>query len=91
MSRDGRAVLVIAHSSEKSGGARQVKVADGSSVIRARARWTCFIESHYGNTRLTFSGNYGAPHQITRYAARWDGGIFRDICDRPGGVLLPEG
>jgi hypothetical protein len=63
--RDSRAVLVIAHSSEKSGEHGKSKLPMGSSVIRARARWTCFIESHYGNTRLTFSGNYGAPHQMT--------------------------
>ena len=62
--RDGRAVLVIAHSSEKSGEHGKSRLPMGSSVIRARARWTCFIESNYGNTRLTFDGNYGAPHQM---------------------------
>jgi hypothetical protein len=63
--RDGTAVLLVAHSSEKSGERGKSPFPIGSSAIRARARWTWRAERRAADTRLTFSGNYAAEHEIT--------------------------
>jgi hypothetical protein len=63
--RDGRAVVVVAHSTEKTGVYGKSRYPMGSSAIRARARWIWFVQATRAGTRITFSGNYDAPHEIT--------------------------
>jgi hypothetical protein len=63
--RDGTAVLLVAHSSEKAGEHGRSPHPMGSSAIRARARWLWRVERRTTDTRLSFHGNYAAEHEIT--------------------------
>jgi hypothetical protein len=62
--RDGTAVLLVAHASEKFGERGKSPYPIGSSAIRARARWLWRTERLAEVTRLTFSGNYAGSHEI---------------------------
>ena len=70
--RDGVAVLVVAHTSEKPGEhGYKSPYPMGSSAIRARARWLWRVQPAKGDViRLSFSGNYDAPHDIIVAAPR---------------------
>jgi hypothetical protein len=63
--RDGIAVLLVAHKSEKFTEHGKAKHPLGSSAISARARWLWHVEPMADTLRLTFSGNGSAPHEVT--------------------------
>jgi hypothetical protein len=69
MVRDGAAVILVAHSSEKSGEHGKSPYPMGSSAIRSRARRTWRVERYRGNLRLTFDGNGDAPSEVVVPAA----------------------
>jgi hypothetical protein len=64
MVREGAAVVLVAHSSEKTGERGKSPYPMGSSAIRARARRLWRVERYRGNLRLTFDGNGDAPSEV---------------------------
>lgn len=86
--RDDTAVLLIAHSSEKASEHGKSPYPLGSSAIRARARWLWRVERLTAGTRMTFSGNHAAEHQITTTLAN---GVPRfDVLSSVGADELAE-
>jgi hypothetical protein len=65
IAREGAAILLIAHTSEKYGEHGKSRYPMGSSAIRARARWLWYVEKTKGRMlRNAFEGNHGPPHEI---------------------------
>lgn len=61
MARDGAAVLIVAHTSEKSGEHGPSRVPMGSSFIRFGPRWWCYAHRPRDKLLLDFDGNDGRP------------------------------
>jgi len=62
--REGIPVLVVAHTSEKSGEHGYSRVPMGSSLIRFGPRWWCYLHRSGGYLHLDFDGNEGMPHRV---------------------------
>jgi len=61
LARDGAAVLIVAHTSEKAGEHGPSRVPMGSSFIRFGPRWWCYAHRARGKLLLDFDGNDGRP------------------------------
>jgi AAA domain-containing protein len=66
LTRDGIAVVLIHHTSEKRGDHGYSKTPMGNTAISAAARWKWRVETPdiVGPSRLTFEGNYGPTHEM---------------------------
>ena len=61
IARDGAAVLIVAHTSEKTGEHGPSTKPMGSSYIRFGPRWSCYAHKSRGALVLDFDGNDGQP------------------------------
>ena len=64
IARDGAAVLIVAHTSEKSGEHGPSTKPMGSSYIRFGPRWSCYAHRSRGSLVLDFDGNEADPWQL---------------------------
>lgn len=65
IARDGAAVLLLAHTSEKSGEYGPSRLPMGSSFIRFGPRWWIYVHRQRGVLLLDMEGNDGQPWQMT--------------------------
>jgi KaiC/GvpD/RAD55 family RecA-like ATPase len=70
MVRESAAVVLVAHSSEKTGEHGKSPYPMGSSAIRSRARRTWRVEPWRGDLRLTFRGNGDGDSELIVTPAR---------------------
>jgi hypothetical protein len=80
--REGAAVLLVAHTSEKYGEHGKSRNPIGHSAIRARARRLWLIEKRASNLKLSFSGNSDSESEIVTTLAK--GTPKFDVLDTSG-------
>jgi AAA domain len=64
LARDGAAVLIVAHTSDKTSEHGPSRIPMGSSLIRFGPRWWCYAHRARGRLLLDFDGNDGRPWEL---------------------------